>query len=140
MPEVSHAGEHHRDPEPVGGGDHLGVARRAARLDAGGGAGGGAISAGCGSPGGGVVISTSVNTPCSLNLGAVLGAAAANDLRVEIQPSHGNVVWSSGILTYTPVPDYRGRDSFTVSTTTKTLVNGQLVEGRGNQVWGIVVQ
>ena len=33
VPEVAHAGEHHRDAALVGGGDHLVVAHRAARLD-----------------------------------------------------------------------------------------------------------
>ena len=33
MPEVPHAGEHHGDAVLVGGGDHLVVAHRAARLD-----------------------------------------------------------------------------------------------------------
>ena len=33
VPEVAHAGEHHRDAVLVGGGDHLVVAHRAARLD-----------------------------------------------------------------------------------------------------------
>jgi beta-lactam-binding protein with PASTA domain len=101
----------------------------------------GVISAGCGSPGGGVVIATSANTPCSLNLAAVFPPSALGDLRLESQPSHGSVVWSNGTLTYTPAPDYRGPDSVTMSTTKKVLVNGQIVNaGRGNQVWGIVVQ
>ena len=39
MPEMPHAREHHRDACRVGGGDHLGVAQRAAGLDDGGGAG-----------------------------------------------------------------------------------------------------
>ena len=39
MPEVADPGEHHRDPGPIGGGDHLGVAARSAGLDGGGGAG-----------------------------------------------------------------------------------------------------
>jgi len=33
MSEVADAGEHHRDAVGIGGGDHLGVAVRAARLD-----------------------------------------------------------------------------------------------------------
>jgi len=40
VPEVADAGEHHRDAGLVGGGDHFGVAARAAGLDRGGGAGG----------------------------------------------------------------------------------------------------
>ena len=44
MPEVAHAGEHHRHAALVGGGDHLLVAHRAARLDHRRGAGLGAAS------------------------------------------------------------------------------------------------
>ena len=40
MPEVPPSGEHHREPVLIGGGDHLGVAYRTARLDDGGRAGG----------------------------------------------------------------------------------------------------
>jgi hypothetical protein len=102
-----------------------------------------AAPASCGSPGGGVVITTSVNTPCSLNLAAVFGLppSAFSDMRLESQPSHGKVDWSNGVLTYTPAPDYRGPDSFTMSATHKTAVNGESVDvGRENQVWGIAVQ
>lgn len=103
----------------------------------------GVISAGCGSPGGGVVITTSVNTPCSLNLAAVFGLApsAFSDMHLEGQPSHGSASWSNGTLTYTPAPGYRGPDSITMSATAKTAVNGQSVTiGRQNQVWKILVQ
>jgi hypothetical protein len=97
----------------------------------------------CGSPGGGVAITTSVNTPCSLNLAVIFGLppSAFSDMRVESQPSHGKVEWSNGILTYTPATDYRGPDSFTISATHKTAVEGKSVTlGRENQVWGIAVQ
>ena len=40
MAEVADAGEHHRDAGGIGGGDHFGVAARAAGLDRRGGAGG----------------------------------------------------------------------------------------------------
>ena len=33
VPEVAHAGEHHRQPVFVGGGDHFGIAHRTAGLD-----------------------------------------------------------------------------------------------------------
>jgi hypothetical protein len=76
-----------------------------------------------------------------LNLAAVFPASAVSDLHLETQPSHGSVTWSDGVLAYTPATDYRGPDNFTVSTSKKALVNGQLVNaGRENQVWGIVVQ
>jgi hypothetical protein len=98
----------------------------------------------CGSPGGGVVISTSVNTPCSLNVAALFGGLPANvlnDMRIETQPSHGRVDWSNGILTYTPAIEFRGRDSFTMSSTHMTAVEGQLVNaGRQDLVYVIEVQ
>lgn len=105
--------------------------------------GGGQVAA-CGSPGGGVVISTSVNTPCSLNVAALFGGlpdSVLNDMRIETQPSHGRVEWSNGILTYTPAPDYRGRDSFTMSSTHNIAVEGQLVNaGRQDLVYVVEVQ
>ncbi len=110
---------------------------------AGAGGAGGLISAGCGSPGKGVIIATSVNTPCSLNIAAMFGLppSGLDDMHLESQASHGRVEWSNGILTYTPAQDYRGPDSFTMSSTKKALVNGQTVNaGRENFVYGVLVQ
>lgn len=108
-----------------------------AGMSTGGDAAGGVVAATCGSPGGGVVISTSVNTPCSLDVGALVGALfggnpadSLNDMRVETQPSQGKVDWSNGILTYTPAPDFRGRDSFTMSATHNIAIEGKLVNAR----------
>jgi hypothetical protein len=96
-----------------------------------------------GSPGGGILITTSVDTPCSLNFAATLGLPLAmfSDMRLEGQPSHGTASWSNATLTYTPAPGYRGPDSVTMSATAKTAVNGQSVNlGRKNTVYGILVQ
>jgi hypothetical protein len=91
-----------------------------------------------------VVIVTSVNTPCSLNVAAIFGGVAAsalNDLRLETQPSHGTMQWSNGILTYTPAPDYEGTDNFTMSSSKNTAVDGKLVPaGRETMAFGIEVQ
>jgi hypothetical protein len=107
------------------------------------GAGGTGGMAMCGSPGGGLLITTSVDTPCSLNFAAATGLPPAmfNDLRLEGQPSHGTATWSNGTLTYTPAPGYRGRDSVTMSGTEMGAVNGQSVNlGRKNYAYGILVQ
>jgi Bacterial Ig domain len=109
------------------------------------GGGGGAVagSSGCLRPAAGTVITTSVDTPCSVDLAATLGLPPAmfSDLGLETQPSHGSASWSNGTLTYTPAPGYRGPDSVTMSATAKTAVNGQSVTiGRQNQVWKILVQ
>ena len=90
-----------------------------------------------------MVITTSVDTPCSLNLAAAFGLppSAFGDMHLEGQPSHGSASWSNGTLTYTPAPGYRGPDSITMSSTKKALVNGQTVNaGRENTVMGVLVQ
>jgi hypothetical protein len=107
------------------------------------GAGGTGGMAVCGSPGGGILITTSVDTPCSLNLAAILNLDPSyfSDMHLESQPSHGTVTWSNATLTYTPAPGYSGRDSVTMSSTEKTAVNGEIVNlGRKNSVYGILVQ
>jgi hypothetical protein len=106
--------------------------------------GGGAVaSAPCG-VGRGLVLTTSVNTTCSLNFAAIFGglpASVLNDMRVETQPSHGRVEWSNGILTYTPQTDFRGKDSFTMSSSVNTAVEGKLVHaGRDADVWKVIVE
>jgi hypothetical protein len=110
--------------------------------DGGGGAGGGVISAGCGG-GRGFVFTTSVNTPCSMNLAALLGVPPSmlSDMRLESQPSNGSVTWGNGVLAYTPAKDFRGEDSFIMSSTKKELVDGQIVDaGREKTVWKFIVQ
>jgi hypothetical protein len=107
------------------------------------GAGGTGGMAVCGSPGGGIIITTSVDTPCSLNMAAATGLDAKyfSDMRLEGQPSHGTATWSNATLTYTPAPGYRGRDSVTMSSTEMGAVNGQSVNlGRKNYAYGILVQ
>jgi hypothetical protein len=97
----------------------------------------------CGSPGGGLLITTSVDTPCSLNFAAALGVPVSlfSDLHLEGQPSHGTASWSNGTLTYTPAPGYRGRDTITMSGTVMGAANGQSVNlGRHNTVYGVLVQ
>jgi hypothetical protein len=50
----------------------------------------------CGSPGGGLLITTSVNTSCSINFAAALGVPVNlfSDMRLKGQPSHGTAFWS----------------------------------------------
>jgi hypothetical protein len=110
--------------------------------DGGGGAGGGVISAGCGG-GRGFVFTTSVNTPCSMNLAALLGVPPSmlSDMRLESQPSNGSVTWSNGVLAYSPATDFRGEGSFIMSSSKKDLVDGQTVDaGREKSVWKFIVQ
>jgi hypothetical protein len=108
-----------------------------------GGVGGTGGMAVCGSPGGGIMITTKADTPCSLNMAAILHLDPSyfSDMHLEGQPSHGTVTWSNATLTYTPAPGYRGRVSVTMSSTAKTAVNGQIVDlGRKNYAYGILVQ
>jgi hypothetical protein len=108
----------------------------------GGGDGGAIISAGCGG-GRGFVFTTGVNTPCSMNLAALLGVPPSilSDMRLESQPSNGSVTWSNGVLAYAPAKDFRGEDSFIMSSSKKDLVDGQLVDaGREKSVWKFIVQ
>jgi hypothetical protein len=108
----------------------------------GGGGGGGVISAGCGG-GRGFVFTTGVNTPCSMDLAALLGVPPSilSDMRLESQPSNGSVTWGNGVLAYTPAKDFRGEDSFIMSSTKKELVDGQIVDaGREKTVWKFIVQ